>query len=216
MHEILKEYQVVLIDKKQKNDEAILTSSLWEKANCLTDFCSPWKSGSFSKIEFRALHDLENFYFSFRIFDTDIYIDQKDNSFLSIGNSDRVELFFRTNESLNPYYCLEMDTSGRIMDFKALPEKNFDFNWKWPKKDIEVKTEKDEISFIVEGSISIQSLKDLNLIHNNIIEAGVFRAKFSLVENLQYDATWISWVNPNTETPNFHIASSFGKFVFSH
>jgi hypothetical protein len=214
MSEILKDYQVVLIDKKQKSTDGILTSSFWEKANCLTDFCSPWKRDSFSKIEFRALHDPENFYFNFRVFDTDIYIDQKDNSFASIGNSDRVELFFRTSESLNPYYCLEIDTDGRIMDFKAYPDKNFDFNWKWPKKDIEVKTSKDEMSFTVEGRISIQSLKDLNLIHNNTIEAGVFRAKFSLVENLQYEPTWISWVDPNTETPNFHIASSFGRFVF--
>lgn len=213
MTKILKEYQVILIDKNQKNNDPVLTPSFWEKANCLTDFCSPWKTDSFSKIEFKALHDRENFYFNFRVFDTDVYIDQKDNSFASIGNSDRVELFFRTNESLNPYYCLEIDTSGRIMDFKALPEKDFDFSWKWPKNDIEVKTSKDETSFIVEGRISIQSLKDLNLIQNNTIEAGVFRAKFSLVENLQYEPTWISWVNPNTETPNFHIASSFGKFV---
>ena len=213
MTEILKEYQVILIDKNQKNSDVVLAPFFWEKANCLTDFCSPWKTDSFSKIEFKALHDSENFYFSFRVFDNDIYIDQKDNSFASIGNSDRVELFFRTNESLNPYYCLEIDTSGRIMDFKALPEKDFDFSWKWPKNDIEVKTSKDETSFIVEGRISIQSLKDLNLIQNNTIEAGVFRAKFSLVENLQYEPTWISWVNPNTETPNFHIASSFGKFV---
>lgn len=213
MTEILKEYQVILIDKNQKNNDPVFTPFFWEKANCLTDFCSPWKTDSFSKIEFKALHDSENFYFNFRVFDTDIYVDQKDNSFASIGNSDRVELFFRTNESLNPYYCLEIDTSGRIMDFKALPEKDFDFSWKWPKNDIEVKTLKDETSFIVEGRISIQSLKDLNLIQNNTIEAGVFRAKFSLVENLQYEPTWISWVNPITETSNFHIASSFGKFV---
>lgn len=213
MTKILKEYQVILIDKNQKNNDPVLTPFFWEKANCLTDFCSPWKADSFSKIEFKALHDRENFYFNFRVFDTDVYIDQKDNSFASIGNSDRVELFFRTNESLNPYYCLEIDTSGRIMDFKALPEKDFDFSWKWPKNDIEVKTSKDGTSFIVEGRISIQSLKDLNLIQNNTIEAGVFRAKFSLVENLQYEPTWISWVNPNTETPNFHIASSFGKFI---
>ena len=65
MNEILKEYQVVLIEKKQINNDPILNSSLWEKANCLTDFCSPWKNDSFSKIEFRALHDLENFYFNF-------------------------------------------------------------------------------------------------------------------------------------------------------
>jgi hypothetical protein len=209
----VKEYQVVLIEKSQKKSDEI--SVLWEKANCLTDFSSPWKKDSISKIEFRAMWDLENFYFNFRVFDTEIYIDKKDDSLESIGNSDRVELFFRTNESLNPYYCLEIDTKGRIMDFKAYPNKDFDFSWKWSKDDIEVKTSKDEISFTVEGRISIQSLNDLSLIQNNTIEAGVFRAKFSLVENLQYEPTWISWVDPNTETPNFHIASSFGKFVLA-
>jgi hypothetical protein len=209
----VKEYQVILADKNLKNNKQILDLSLWEKANCLTDFCSPWKKDPVSKIEFRALWDLDNLYFNFRVFDTDVYIDQKDGSFDSIGNSDRVELFFRTNDSLNPYYCLEIDTAVRIMDFKAYPERNFDYDWKWPKKEIEVTTSKDDISFTVQGRISIQSLRDLNLIQNNTIEAGVYRAKFSLAQNLQYEPTWISWVNPNTEKPNFHIASSFGKFV---
>ena len=165
-----------------------------------------------SKIEFRALWNPENFFFNFRVFDTDVYLDQKDDSLDSIGNSDRVELFFRTSESLNPYYCLEIDASGRLMDFKAHPNKDFDFDWKWPSKDLDIKTSKDEISFTVEGRISIQSLKDLNLIQNNVIEAGVYRAKFSKDEKQEYKPTWISWVNPDTETPNFHIASSFGKF----
>ncbi|MFH6957543.1 sugar-binding protein [Flavobacterium aquidurense] len=209
----MKEYQVILADKNLKNNKQILDLSLWEKANCLTDFCSPWKKDPVSKIEFRAFWDLDNLYFNFRVFDTDVYIDQKDGSFDSIGNSDRVELFFRTNDSLNPYYCLEIDTAVRIMDFKAYPERNFDYDWKWPKKEIEVTTSKDDISFTVQGRISIQSLRDLNLIQNNTIEAGVYRAKFSLAQNLQYEPTWISWVNPNTEKPNFHIASSFGKFV---
>lgn len=209
----MKEYQVVLADKNLKNNNQISDLSFWEKADCLTDFCSPWKKDPISKIEFRALWDLENLYFKFRVFDTDVYIDQKNDSFDSIGNSDRVELFFRTNDSLNPYYCLEIDTAVRIMDFKAYPDRNFDYNWKWPKKEIEVTTSKDEISFTVEGRISIQSLNDLNLIRNNTIEAGIYRAKFSLGQNLQYEPIWISWVNPNTEKPNFHIASSFGKFV---
>lgn len=211
----MKEYQVNSIGQNEQISIEKLGSFFTEKANGLTDFCSPWHDDSISKIEFRALYNQENFYFNFKVFDSDIYLDRKDDSFDSIGNSDRVELFFRTNESLNPYYCLEIDTSGRIMDFKAYPDKDFDFSWKWPKKDIEVKTSKDETSFTVSGRISIQSLKDLNLIQNNTIEAGVYRAKFSLVENLQYQPTWISWVDPNTETPNFHIASSFGRFVFN-
>lgn len=213
MSQILKKYQVNFIHKKQIDNADFRHLSCWEKANFLTDFSSPWKDDPISKIEFKALHDANNLYFNFKVFDTNIYIDQKDDGFESIGNSDRVELFFRTNELLNPYYCLEIDTKGRIMDFKALPNKDFDFDWKWPKEDIEVKALKDEDSFTVEGRISIQSLKDLNLIQNNILEVGVFRAKFSLAENLQYEPTWISWVNPNIETPNFHIASSFGKFV---
>lgn len=209
----MKEYKVVLINKNQKKDPEILEASFWEKANCLTDFSSPWKSDPVSKIEFRALHDLENFYFNFQVFDIDIYIDKKDDSVDSIGNSDRVELFFRTNDTLNPYYCLEMDTAARIMDFEAKPNKDFDFNWNWPKEHLEVKSSKEENSFIVEGRISIVSLKELNLIQNNTIEAGVYRAKFSKDEKQNYEPTWISWVNPNTPEPNFHIATSFGKFI---
>ena len=209
----MKEYQVVLIDKNQKsgNDFSVIFS--WEKANCLTDFSSPWKNDPISKIEFRALWDLENLYFKFTVFDNDVYIDQKDDSFDSIGNSDRVELFFRSNDALNPYYCLEMDTAARIMDFQAKPNWDFDFNWKWPKGDLKVIASKVENSFTVEGRISIASLTELNLIQNNGIEAGVYRAKFSKDENQNYKPTWISWVDPNTPEPNFHIPSSFGKFI---
>jgi len=59
----------------------------------------------------------------------------------------------------------------------------------------------------------LASLKALNLIQDNSIETGVFRAKFSKDEKQNYQPTWISWVNPNTPEPNFHIASSFGKFI---
>jgi hypothetical protein len=209
----VKEYQVVLLNEKQKKGTDFSVLSSWEKANCLTDFSSPWKNDPISKIEFRALWDLENFYFKFVVFDRDIYIDQKDDTVESIGNSDRVELFFRTDDSLNPYYCLEMDTSARIMDFEAKPNKDFDFNWKWPKEHIKVQSSKDANSFTVEGQISIASLEELNLIRNNTIETGVYRAKFSIGENKNYQPTWISWVDPNTPEPNFHIASSFGKFI---
>ncbi|WP_264551618.1 sugar-binding protein [Flavobacterium sp. N2038] len=209
----MKEYQVILIDKNSTDDVEILNSSLWENANCLTDFSSPWKNDPISKIEFRALWDLENLYFNFRVFDTDIYIDQKDDSIDSIGNSDRVELFFRANKTLDPYYCLEMDTSTRVMDFKARPDKNFDFNWDWPKEDLKLIASVDKVSFTVVGRISIASLNRLNLIQNNTIETGVYRAKFSKKENQNYEPTWISWVDPDTETPNFHTASSFGKFI---
>ena len=99
------------------------------------------------------------------------------------------------------------------MDFIAYPGKKFDFNWNWPKDAIDVKSSVNVDSFTVEGAISIASLKRLNLIKNNKIETGVFRAKYNQKDYFGFEPTWITWVNPNTETPNFHVASSFGNFV---
>lgn len=209
------EYEVKLIEKNQLIISGKGNDYLWNQAVVLTNFQSPWDLEKPSKITFKALWDQEKFFFSFTVFDPEIHIEKLDNSFDSIGNSDRVELFFRPDISLNPYYCLEIDTYARIMDFKAYPNKNFDFNWNWPKSDIIVKSSVNKNSFIVEGSITIQSLKDLDLIKNNKIETGIFRAKYTLNKNECMEPIWITWVDPKTETPNFHIASSFGTLILN-
>ena len=179
----------------------------------LTDFCSPWSDEKQSEITFKALWDRENLFFNFTVSDPVIHLEKRDDSVESIGNSDRVELFFRPDHAMNPYYCLEIDPAARIMDFIAYPDTHFDFNWNWPKNDIAVKSAVNTNSFTVEGAISISSLKRLNLIQNNRIQTGVFRAKYNPKEDLSFEPTWITWVNPNTQTPNFHIASSFGNFI---
>lgn len=209
----IKEYQVNLIQKNQLNISGKGDDQLWDNAMILTDFCSPWSNQKRTAIIFKALWDREKLFFNFTVSDTAIHIEKRDDSFASIGNSDRVELFFRPDNSLNPYYCLEIDTSGRVMDFIAYPNKNFDFNWNWPKNDLLVKSTVNANSFTVEGAISIASLKSFNLIKNNKIETGVFRAKYTKRQNGCFEPTWITWVNPNTETPNFHITSSFGNFI---
>ena len=203
-------YQVQRITKDQLQITGKGESVLWKEAAVLSNFISPWDDETPSKIEFRALWDESHLYFSFTVYDTEIHIDKKDDSVESIGESDRVELFFRPDSSLNPYYCLEMDTDARIMDFIAYPNKEFNYDWKWPEGDIDVRSSKNETSFTVEGAISIDSLKKFNLIKDNKIETGIFRAKYNSTDNINFEPTWITWVNPNTETPNFHIASSFG------
>lgn len=210
MNQEIKNYEVNSIP----NNELIISgkgdSRLWNKATVLEDFISPWDSKSPSRIAFKALWDLEQLFFCFTVYDTEIHIEKKDNSKDSIGNSDRVELFFRPDNTLNPYYCLEIDATARIMDFIAYPNKNFNFDWSWPKEELLVKSSINKDCFIVEGAISIASLKQFNLIKNNQIEAGVFRAKYVKGDSDSYEPTWITWVNPVTETPNFHIPSSFG------
>jgi hypothetical protein len=72
------------------------------KPSFLNDFCSPWNSKNQAEIAFRAVWDTENLFFNFKVFDTHIQLNKKDDSIESIGSSDRVELFFRTDSSSNP------------------------------------------------------------------------------------------------------------------
>lgn len=210
MNDSLKIYTVKQIEHKKLEINGKGNHSLWNKADKLLDFCSPWDSEKIKAIEFKALCDTETLFFCFKVNDSEIHIDTTDNTINSINNSDRVELFFRTNEELNPYYCLEIDPTPRIMDFKARPNKQFDFAWNWPSGDLVVKSSINEKSFTVEGAISIASLTKLGLIKDGKIEAGIYRAKYNKQEDGNYEPTWITWVNPNTETPNFHTPSSFG------
>lgn len=206
----LKNYEVHLVEENLLEITGKGDNPLWKNAQVLTDFCSPWDSEKPSKIEFKAVWDRENLFFCFTVSDTMIHIDRKDDSIHSIGSSDRVELFFRSNHAMNPYYCLEIDTASRIMDFVAYPNKKFDFDWNWPQNNMAVKSSIDDSSFTIEGAISILSLKMLHLINDNKIETGLFRAKYNEKEKSIFEPVWISWVNPETETPNFHTPSSFG------
>ncbi|MFI0429370.1 sugar-binding protein [Mariniflexile sp. HMF6888] len=206
----MKAYNVIKIPLNQLIITGKADSHLWKKAYVLNDFHSPWEEIKNTETKFKALWDCNFLFFCFEVLDDNIYVDKADNSFNSINRSDRVELFFRSNASLDPYYCLEIDPTPRIMDFKAYPNKNFDFNWNWPKENLIVRSSFNSKGFCIEGKISMASLKKLNLLHDNMIETGIYRAKYHKSEKSVYEPIWLTWVNPSTETPNFHIASSFG------
>ncbi|QOD62336.1 endoxylanase [Polaribacter haliotis] len=206
----MKTYIVHKIDNKDIILSGKGNHSIWKKASSITDFSSPWDNNPIKKIEFKAVHNSEKIFFQFKVDDNHVYIHPAEDKNDSINNSDRVELFFRSDAFLNPYYCLEIDPLGRIMDFKAKPNKNFDFNWNWPSKDIEVKSEIEANYFIVEIAITLQSLKNLNLLKKGKLETGIYRAKYNQQKDKSFKPTWIPWIDPNTETPNFHTPTSFG------
>lgn len=210
MNQTLKTYTVKQIKHKQLAITGKGDHSLWNKADKLLDFCSPWDSEKIKPIEFKSLCDTETLFFCFKVEEADVHIDTTDNTIRSINESDRVELFFRIDKSLNPYYCLEIDPASRIMDFKAYPNKQFDFNWNWPSDDIKVKSAMESTCFTVEIAVSLASLTKLGLLKGGKIETGIYRAKYNKQNDGSYEPTWITWVNPNTESPNFHTPSSFG------
>lgn len=191
--------------------DLIQEAKLWEDAYILSDFQSPWKDYIFS-MEFSALYNKSHFFFQYKVYDTSIYIDNKENKKANINNSDRVEIFFRKDETLDPYYCLEIDPSPRIMDFIAHPNKDFNFNWNWPEEDLTAVSRIEKEYFIVKAAISLASLKKFGLLQGSTLQVGLFRAKYFETEQGLREPIWITWVDPKTKAPNFHIKSSFGLF----
>jgi hypothetical protein len=186
----------------------------WNCANVLNDFTYPWIAETTPKMTFRALWDDLRFYFRFDVEERNVLIQSETNHKSEVLDSDRVEIFFRVNSSLNPYYCLEMDPLGRIFDYKAAYYRQFDYEWQWPgRNQIMVHASQTDRGYGVEGWLTLSSLRKLLLLQNNTLQAGLFRGKCMGLNEEKEQFRWISWVPPSTERPDFHIASSFGMIL---
>lgn len=182
----------------------------WREANALTDFHYPWENETTPYTEFRALHSEEWVYFLFRIKDNDVNIRQENNDKREVAASSRAEIFFRIDDKLKPYYCLEIDPLGRVLDYEATYHRNFNVSWSWPANQLIIKSEQLTDGYVVEFAISKKSLKQLGLLRRDVLQAGLFRANCSHTANGGEEFKWISWMKPESETPDFHIPSSFG------
>ncbi len=183
----------------------------WKKANQLGDFSYPWRKDTPPKTVFKALYNETHFYFLYRA--QDAQIGQKVNGLKKRKpvQSDRVELFFKGMTAEDAYYSLELDALGRILDTKANFYKKIDFDWTWPTNELVVKASIDDTGYWVEGSISFASLRALGLYHDDgILRTGLYRANYLKQADGTNKPHWISWIHPDSETPNFHIPSSFG------
>jgi len=209
----MKEYTV-----KNIESSPIENQKLWNEAISTNDFSFPWENVEAPETVFKALYDDKNFYFRFEVEDNNVLSDFSRGNKRDVVDSDRVEIFLRSDDKLMPYYCLEMDAEGRVLDYKAKHYRDFDFEWSWPvREDLNVSATKNPSGYIVQGAISIKSLKALGLFKNNQLEAGLYRGYCMALpkeKGLEADLRWISWIEPKAETPDFHIPSSFGILKF--
>lgn len=209
-HSNMKTYQV------KKVSRAIQLSGngadpLWETALLLTDFSYPWRNDAPPQTAFRALWDDTHFYFLYRATDPEIISKERGLGERDVVNSDRVEIFFKADDKMDPYYALEMDALGRVLDTEGKSPGKVDFDWNWPAGQLTLKSAIDEEGYFVEGSISFQSLRDLGMYKDDQqLKAGLFRGEYLSDEQGEITVRWISWIIPNAEKPNFHIPSSFG------
>lgn len=215
-YDVVKRSEKITLDGK-------LDDKVWESVPAISGgFHFPWDAKEAPLTEFKAYNDGTDFYFAFRVVDQDVVVekDWKDDE-STVDAEDRVELFFAggsvdkpTPEGMPLYYGIEVDPEGRVHDYSIEYYRNFDS--KWNLEGLETKGVKDNDGYTVEGKIPLKSLKDLNLITNDVMRAGVYRAEFSTPEKEGEDPVmeWISWVDPKTETPDYHVNSSFGEFRF--
>ena len=114
---------------KKIHNEITLTgngeSSYWKQANDLTDFSYPWENEKPPHTLFKALHTNEWLYCLYVVHDdnVNVYVNTNDKS--EVIHSDRVEIFFRKDDRLSPYYGLEIDPLARVLDYEAEYHRKF-------------------------------------------------------------------------------------------
>jgi hypothetical protein len=194
----------IFLARRKMNSDAF-----WKKASVLTSFIFPWNSDAPPNLLFRALHDSRHLYFRFDVIDSSIIVSKESRDKMVVLNSDRVEIFFRSDEDMKFYYGLEMDPEGRVLDYKAEYYRKFDYSWKW--KGITVRSDYTVNGYRVWGCIPLKSLEKMNLLKNNSLQVGLFRGKCIQDPGGEISFKWISWAKPESETPDFHIPSAFGR-----
>jgi hypothetical protein len=190
-----------------------LNDSQWQKCNVIKDLMSPWVKEAKDHTIFRAFHDDNFFYFSFVVQDSSMtvyrYINEE-----SILGEDRGELFFTQNTDLNQYFGFEMDPQGKTLDYEARLNDHVDF--KWNMENLAMQTKQHPYGYELEGRLPLSFFRKMAIKNKTPLSVygGVFRGDyFGKEENA---VTWFSWLKPASATPNFHIPSSFGTFIFEN
>lgn len=188
-------------------------NALWKKAHPLSDFRYPWESDIPPATVFKALHNDDWLYCFFDVTDDNVNILVDKNHKSEVASSSRAEIFFRKDDRLSPYYCLEMDPLGRVFDYEAEYHRKFNTTWSWPAGDLIIKTDRRKGGYTIEVAISKASLEELGLLKNQTLQAGLYRGDCLNLTGGDERFRWISWVIPDSKTPDFHIPSSFGKLL---
>jgi hypothetical protein len=205
----------------------------WAHAAVERNFVFPWTHAR-ARTEFRALWDDRSLYFTFRVQDADLVVldrlrDEQDAVF-----EDRVEIFFSRDEQMKDYYCVEIDSRGRVYDYRGAFYRRFDPAWHL--EGLEVRGSTRPGGYEIEGRIPLMRLSEFGLSAvrpGAKLRWGLYRAEFShdrsgraaqqrpSLHTLGRESEgpppiedWASWIDPHTKEPDFHVPASLGWLAF--
>ena len=183
--------------------------AIWSKAKSFDKFLSPWDSLQVPPTSFKSFCDSNYLYFFFKVRDAQVICyDNKDNS-KAVEGSDRVEIFFASNDSLSTYFGIEIDACARFISFRADGYRQFVDDWTFPKfgtEDFEIKASRK--GYAVEGRIDLKILEELDILHNGSMLIGVHRAEY-LRNRSEEQVRWLSWNSFEISQPDFHVREGF-------
>ena len=207
-----KTYSVIHVAKADVKIDGRLDEPVWQKCQLLTDFTLPWEAGvTPGRTEFRSFCDSENLYFAFQAWDQTPTIEEKWIGKDTLNTEDRVEIYFSPDWAMQGYYCIEIDALGRVHDFKGAGPGKFDNSWSC--EGLKVAATRGNGFYTVEGLIPLKTLRSLGVLQpENILPVGLFRADLERKSDGKILSHWITWVDPHTAKPNFHVPSAIGAF----
>ncbi len=207
-----KMYEVHSLPQAGIKVDGAMEESAWKTASILKDFTYPWEKRPAPSTQFRAVCDHASFFFCFEVQDSDIVAAEAFADESVVNGEDRVEVFMSCDTEMKRYYCLEIDPLARVHDYAATYYRKFDSSWNCPG--LRVAASRSGQGYVVEGSIPLATLESLGLWSRSAglpLRAGVFRAEFSHTRGGPPEEHWISWIDPGTREPDFHVPGSLGS-----
>ena len=158
---------------------------------------APW-SGCSNGTRFSCHGTEDRFFFPLETVATALVLHDAFQQEKDVNKEDRVELFFSPTQDLSrPYYCAEIDAEGRVMDYKAVFFRKFDFDWNFST--LETFARKIPGGYRMGGSIGLEELRALGLDLENGFWMGVFQG-----DSDGREMVWYSLVPTGDEVPDFH------------
>lgn len=203
------EYHVISASGSMIRPDGTKDEKAWADAKEIRSFSNPWNKEVSPETSLSMLRDEKYLYFFFDVSDDEVVTAPGFQQERDIEKGDRVELFFSKDKDMRKYYCFEIDPEGRTLAYAAQHYRKMDFDWDAPAG-FEVAARPRPGGYTVEGAIPLEFLEGLK--NGETVFFGAYRAEFSREDNKLVE-NWLTWVDPGTASPDFHVPASLGKLI---